>query len=340
MHTNIWETRLMAETFLNMGYQVDVISWLNRMFLPKVEYAAFIDVRHNMERLAPYLGKRCRKIFHIDCAHLNYLNAAESRRLLELQQRRGITLPPRRFETPNLGIEYADCATMLGNAFTRSTYEYAGKPIYPVPLPSCVTMPWPSDKDWTACRKTFIWMGSAGFVHKGLDRVLDAFAAMPDYNLLVCGPLDMEPDFRKAFHRELYGLPNIKTLGWMDVASTRFTELARSAVAMVHPSCSEGQSGAVVTCMHAALIPIVSVQSGVDVDGFGVVLHDCSVGEIQAAVREISQLDSADLERRARSAWATAHQTYTRENYTRVFSETVELLLGQRSIRKDAIQAS
>jgi glycosyltransferase involved in cell wall biosynthesis len=334
-HTNAWESRLMAQTFLDLGYQVDAISWLNRMFLPKGNYTAFVDVRHNMERLAPLVGPDCLKIMHLDAAHLTFLNAAESRRLLELQRRRGVTLTPRRFEPPNLGIEHADCATMLGNDFTRSTYRYAGKPIYPVPLPSNVTFPWPQDKNWEECARTFLWLGSGGLVHKGLDLVLEAFAAMPDFRLIVCGPVEQEPDFRRAFHRELYRLPNIETVGWVDTASQQFRELTRRTVAMVYPSCSEGQCGGVITCMHAGLIPIISCESGVDVDDFGLLLQSSSIGEIQTAVREISRLPRERLEQRARCAWETARKTYTRENYARVYREIVEQLLG-RTCRKGA----
>ena len=333
-HTNAWEARQMAQTFLDLGYEVDAISWLNRMFVPKTRYAAFVDVRHNMERLAPLLGKDCLKIMHIDCAHLAFLNAAESRRLLELQRRRGVTLRPRRFEPPNLAIEHADCATMLGNDFTYSTYQYAGKPIYRVPLPAGQTYPWPEDKDWQACSKTYLWLGSGGLVHKGLDRALEAFAGLPDFRLIVCGPVDEEEDFKRAFRRELYETRNIETVGWVDVAGPKFQELTRRAAGVIYPSCSEGQCGSVITCMHAGLIPVISYESGVDVDGFGSLLADSSVAEIQAAVRQISHLPVEALQRHSRTAWETARAKYTRENYARTYREIVgNLLQGRAQMR-------
>ncbi len=330
-HTNSWESRQMAQTFLDLGYQVDAISWLNRMFVPKAPYTAFIDVRHNMQRLAPHVGRDCLKIMHIDCAHLSFLNAAESRRLLELQQRRGVTLIPRRFEAPNLAIEHADCATMLGNDFTQGTYRYAQKPIYRLPLPSNVIFPWPEDKDWKSAARTFLWLGSAGLVHKGLDLVLEAFAGMPDFRLIVCGPIDGEPDFQQAYHRELYELPNIETVGWVDTASDQFRQLTARAIGMVYPSCSEGQCGGVITCMHAGLIPVISFESGVDVADFGRILRHCSVAEIQTAVREIARAPEEQLRRRSHETWRAARAQYTRENYARRYREIIEELFGERA---------
>ena len=61
-HTNIWECQQIAKTWVKHGYNVDVIDWDNKSFLPKKEYSVFIDIHSNMERLAPILGGDCKKI--------------------------------------------------------------------------------------------------------------------------------------------------------------------------------------------------------------------------------------------------------------------------------------
>ena len=42
-HITNWDCLLIAKTFLDLGYCVDVISWLNKRFVPKKNYAFFID---------------------------------------------------------------------------------------------------------------------------------------------------------------------------------------------------------------------------------------------------------------------------------------------------------
>ena len=71
-------------------------------------------------------------------------------------------------------------------------------------------MPWPDQKDFDRCRNSFLWFGSNALVHKGLDRVLEAFAEMPEYHLTVCGPIHEERDFLATYHRELFDTPNIR----------------------------------------------------------------------------------------------------------------------------------
>ena len=303
-HTNTWECLQIAKTWLNYGYNVDIIDWDNSTFLPKKDYSVFIDIHSNMERIAPILGKNCKKILHITGAHWRFQNDAENKRLLALKERTGITLKPRRQVAPSLGIEYADCATILGNAFTLGTFAYSGKPLNPIPLST-----------------TILWLGSSGMVHKGLDLVLEAFRDLPDYNLTICGPVNRESDFNDAYYKELYQLSNIKTIGFIDIRSDQFRKIIENSNALIYPSCSEGQAGSVITCLHAGLIPIISHESGVDVKDFGIELEKSSIDEIIDSIKEISQKPEMELQQMSKEAWRYARKTHTREKFSESYDQ-------------------
>jgi glycosyltransferase involved in cell wall biosynthesis len=327
-HTHDWEALQIASTFLEMGYGVDVISFLNRKFVPRKPYSVVIDARHNLERLTPSLPKDCLKIMHIDSAHILFHNHAEASRLLDLQQRRGVTLRPRRWEMPNLCIEHADCATVLGNEFTMSTFRYAGKAMHRVPISSHLLYPWPEQKDFSACRNQYLWFGSGGLVHKGLDLVLEAFADMPECRLTVCGPISQEKDFEAAYFKELYQLPNVHTAGWMDVSSAEFLKTLNKCVAIVYPSCSEGGGGSVINCMHGALIPIVSREASVDVSSaYGTTLEASSVPAIKDAVRCLAASLPEKLENMARQSWEYVRAIHTREIFAKNYRDVIANIL-------------
>ncbi|MEB3218343.1 MAG: glycosyltransferase [Nostocales cyanobacterium 94392] len=337
-HTQHWECLQMAKTFLDFGYNVDVIWFYNDVFLPKKDYAFFIETRWNLQRCVPFLNKDCVKIFHSDTAHILFHNAAEANRLLRLQQRRGITLSPKRFEQPNKAIEYADCATVLGNEFTINTFKYANKPLYRVPISAPRLYPFPEDKDFTTCRKNFLWFGSGGFVHKGLDLLLDAFSQMPDYHLTICGPIDKEEDFTAAFYKELYQTPNIHTIGWVDVKSQKFIDIVNSCLGIVYPTCSEGGGGCVINCMHTGLIPIVSYESSVDIsDDYGVIFKENTVEEIKQSIQNISSLNPSQLEQMARKSWEFVRQNHTRQRFAQVYRETIEKIILQKGLKKELL---
>jgi glycosyltransferase involved in cell wall biosynthesis len=246
---------------------------------------------------------------------------------LDLQQRKGVTISKEslRILAENWAIEYADYATVLGNQFTIDTYCFAQKPLVRIPISVCTTYPWVETKDYAACRKKFLWFGSAGMVHKGLDLVLDAFSDMRDYHLVICGPVEQEKSFVKAFYRELYQSPNIHTYGWVDIDSQDFINITNDCVGLIFPSCSEGGGGSVLTCMHAGLIPIVSYESSVDIDDdFGITLKTSSIEEIKDAVQRIANLPAEELKSMARQAWEFARLNHTQERFAEEHRRTVE----------------
>jgi len=68
-HTNKWECQQIASTWLKYGYNVDVIDWDNSTFLPKKNILFSIDIHSNMERLAPILGRDCKR-YCISLGHI------------------------------------------------------------------------------------------------------------------------------------------------------------------------------------------------------------------------------------------------------------------------------
>ena len=281
-HIQYWDCHQIAKAFWDLGYAVDVINSRNRTFRPKKPYSFFIGHRINFDRIVGLLTDECIKIAHLDTAHRVFNDHVTYRRKFDLQRRKDVTIKDGdRLIECNLTIEHADYAVTYGNQFSLDIYRYASTPVFRVPISTCTLFPWPENKDYGSCRSHYLWFGSYGFVHKGLDLVLEAFADMPDYQLYVCGPLEKEKGFVRAFYKELYETPNIHTIGWVDVNGPEFMEIANKCVGTVYASCSESGGASVTTCMHAGLIPLVSYESSVDVDDFGVVFKDNSIVTIQ-----------------------------------------------------------
>lgn len=330
-HTHYWESREVGRIWSELGFDVDAIHWTNLDFEPQVDYDVFVDVRLNLERLAPKLGPDCLKLQHIETGHYEFHNRAQMRRLAMLEERRGFRIRPQKLIEPNRAIENADFATTTGNEFTIGTYAHAGKEIRHVPISAPRLFPSPEAKDFEACRHRWLWFGSGGLVHKGLDLVLDAFREMPDHELVVCGPIQAERDFERAYAKELYGTPNIRTLGWVDIAGDTFREVVSSCAGLVYPSCSEGGGGSVITCLHAGLVPILTWETSVDFGDWGVRLADDSVDTIREAVRRTAAEPAERLRELATNAWRHARETHSREMFHRAYREAAETYLDRWS---------
>lgn len=329
-HTMFMESVMIADVLLSLGYEVDVIDFENKTFVPRKNYHILLSVRKYFEHYAERVGPDCLKIVHLDTSHWMSNNAAALMRCCEAQGRRKASLRSYRMVEENRAIESADCGVLLGNDVSAATYAFSGKKIYRLPVPVCHLYPKP-DKNYSAVRKTFLWLGSRGFVHKGLDLVLEAFAGLEDFRLIVCGPIQKEVEFERAYFDELYRRPNIRTVGWVDVTSPEFLALANSCLGIVYSSCAEGQSGAVITGMHAGLIPVLSPQAGVEIGpDFGIMLQHLSVEEIQFEVRRLSGFPVARLQSMSLGAWSYAQAHHTRENYVERYTKILEELSGFR----------
>lgn len=327
-HTHHWESFQIAQTFLNHGFSVDVVSYLDNTFIPAKNYSFFVGARTNFQRISEHLNVECVKVVHLDTAHWLFNNHAAYQRLLSLQNRRGVTLNNIKMVEPNLAIEYADLGTVLGNRFTMETYRYAGKPLYRIPISAPVTYDWDPDKDYSKARSNYLWFGSSGFVHKGLDLVLEAFLELPHHNLYICGPIDQESQFVQAFQDTLFNTPNIHTIGWVDVASEKFINIAGKCVGLVYPSCSEGGGGSAITCMHAGIIPILSSQTSVDIaEGCGTVLARNSISEIKQAIVELSEKPPHELAKTARAVWEFSRTHHTRKQFSETYNHFVSNIL-------------
>ncbi|MDP3962620.1 MAG: glycosyltransferase [bacterium] len=330
-HTTPFECMEIASLLLDRGYAVDVIDWNNFSFTPKTKYVMIIDTHQNLERLSAILPD-CVKIHYITGAHWKYQNIAETFRLGEFRKRRGATLQPRRQMLPSSNIEYADYATSLGSRFAKGTYDYAGKNIEMIPLLSTASFPSPEDKNFAEVRKNFVWIGGGGAIHKGLDLVLEVFSNLSDFRLTVCGPVEAEKDFFNFYKKELCHTPNIRFVGRINVRSEQFKNIVDNAVGLIYPSCSEGQSGSVVTALHAGLIPIITHQSGVDVSPFGLYLKDFSVQEITDSVIRVSKLPIDELRSRSTAAWKYARENHTMEIFKERYAAFIDGVIKKENL--------
>lgn len=314
-HQNRWECREIGLALRDKGYVVDVVAYDSDAFSPRKKYDMVVDVGFNLDRFGHLLPESCLRVVHGTGNHWLFQNAAELKRLADLKARRGVVLMPRRMVPATFADLSADALIIVGNAFTRETFSHVTCPVHVLQ----VSIPRYSQPDavrsWTEAKRSFMWMGSHGAVHKGLDLVLEAFTQLPELHLHVVGAIEQEVDFFEHYRKELLDTGNITYHGYVHHASDAFSELARSCCALVYPSCSDANPGAAIASMFRGLIPIMSRESGLDVGEDGIVLTNCSVPTICDEIRRISLLSDDALSSRSIGILNRARQYHTSEMY-------------------------
>jgi len=322
--SNYGIARSIVQVLNGLGYTVDVVEWNDLRFLPKRPYELFIGHGGlNFRRIACALPREATKIYFSTGPYWRFFNAQELARFAALQRRRGIRLNPDRLidADEEWATRNADAIICLGNEQVRESYSD-----FPV-VYNLNNAAYPDaehigeGKDFAEARNNFLFFSGGGNVHKGLDLLLEAFRATSSH-LYICQ--DISPDFRAVYKEELELLPNIHLVGWIAMRSVDFYGLVGKCAYVIHPSCAEGQPGGVIECMHQGLVPVVSRESNIDVDGFGLQLWECSIREIVDTVEGLSKQPPEWCEKMSERTRDAAKRTFSVEAFLERFTMAVE----------------
>lgn len=320
-HQNIWQAREMARIIGQHGYTVDVVDYYNRYTRLKHSYDLVIGlIPRGIDIYSRHLNPGCIRVAYLTSMNLKFTSDAEEKRIAELKQRRGASLQPRRFSGYiSKEIESFDAAWYIGNQYNYHSYDCFQMPPVHFIKNSGYVFPWAESVTGRDPRK-FVFLGSAGQVHKGLDLLLELFSEkLTDCTLYVCGCYLEEEDFCEEYQKELFHTPNIVPMGFVDIKSEKYRTLASECSYMLLPSCAEGCAGSVLTAMSAGLIPIVSRECGFEDDEV-LSLPDCSKDTIERYIREYAEKDQEWIESESLKAIRTVRERYSKES----FSQSVE----------------
>ena len=328
-HQNFWQTKELARLLGGFQYRVDVIDYQNPYTRPRGKYDLVIGlIPRDIDVYSIHLKKDAKKIAYLTSSNLEFSSKSEQERLDELYARRGVRLLPRRQGGAiSKQIETFDGALFFGNDYNLRSYAcFKMPPVYYIANNGYeYGFPIKYDKN----PKKFLYFGSAGHVHKGLDLLLEIFSqeSFP-CELYVCGAIESETDFVAEYAKELYHTPNIHTMGFVDVYSSEFERLANECAFSILPSCAEGQAGSVVTSMSAGILSIVSKVCGYGPDEV-ILLPDCRKSTIQEYILKYSKADKTWLMEQSKLALQNARDKYSRQSFTKSVQDALTSILKE-----------
>ncbi|MFQ6005729.1 MAG: glycosyltransferase [Woeseia sp.] len=314
-HVSAWQNFDIARTFLDLGFQVDVIHFEDYQTVPERCYDVVVDIVSNLGRLADHLDGDAVKILFPMFAHWTVHNSRSYARHAALARRRGVSIMLLRILTPNDSVERADHILCTGGIFNQDTYSYSDTPVTAISANTPTAIDEYLDRDIQRRRHHCVWIGGSSAIHKGLDLVLEAFASLPEFHLTVIGKVPDERRFTAVYRNELFELPNIETVGWMDTLSPAFRKIASESIAIVVPSASEASCGSVIAGMMNGLIPITTESTDIDTSGIGFSIEEDTVEAVRNAVLHLADQTNKSLADLSRSAWEAVQLRYGRQKF-------------------------
>lgn len=266
-HPNVLELRSIVSSLNEFGYSVDIVDYRRKKISGKYDlvigfgdcYEYAIKNRLGRKYILYSTGSpslyqnqqsikslrrlsHCKLVNHMDNP-LNFLRITEDLWIHQLVR--------------------SDVILSIGNNYTRSLYSSFHDSVYSLPGTYFIPNNENELDESNLEKKTILWFGGKGSIHKGLDLCIDAVLAT-DMKLYIAGAID---DEIHLYEETINKFPdNVDYLGLLDINSDKFREIAGKVPFVILPSCSEGMATSILTmACNFGTIPIISKQCGVDI---------------------------------------------------------------------------
>lgn len=329
VHQNVWQVKQMVEILSEYGYIVDVAHWSSRKLFLTKKYDLVINiVPTKYPEIKKHLKKNGKRIAYLTTSNPSFQNNAENKRISDLELRKGVKIITRRYDAPyTKDIENYNACFMIGNEYNWKTYINEFKLKEPYYIKNTGHRQEYYFDENKKNKRSFLYFGSAGCVHKGLDLLLDVFSKENfPCELYVCGNFKNEKDLEQLYYKELYETKNIHPIGFVSIESDEFKELTEKCVYSIMPSCSEGLAGSVLTTMSAGLINICSRECGLEDDEV-INLNDCSLETIEKTVLEYANKDDEWIKSESKRSYDVIHERYSKEKFVESLTKALDEVL-------------
>jgi glycosyltransferase involved in cell wall biosynthesis len=322
-HQNVKQCMQIAAALGAAGYCVDVADIADRRFVPARKYDLAVSHRVDLPDPHGMLDEAVRVYLATGKNHFVH-NRNVRARYQALARRRGCTL-----ESPSLNTEEmpyvrrAHAIAGFGNRLSVETWiPVAAVPLFPFNnYGYASTRSTIESKNFAEARSRFLFFASRDQAAKGLDILLEIFARHPELELYVCSAFGKEVSFVRCYQQELFHTANIHAVGLIGVNTEQFYHLTRICAHVIHPSCSDATPGSVVQCMHTGLIPIVTRECGMELQGVGAELLDDSPATIERVIVASAAHQEEWLVDQARKTRQLALEQYSEDAFVRRWNE-------------------
>ena len=336
-HSNFTECHIIAKCFDRLGYSVDCVS-RTKTGIDYSKYDIVFGINGNafMGAFSTKNRAEALKIFYSVGAETLFNYRVTALRNMDFHDRHGEWMLSANRYIPGDARTYyeahlSDAVICLGDEYVYNHFvaedsnngKYKWLPAFYFP-----TVGTSQKKDFAKCRKSILWFGSSGMIHKGLDIAIDFAIEHPEYTLHICGGSRQETDFWNYYNPRLKAGNNIHNHGFVDIESEKYAQILSQCGILLNPSISEGCAVSVLNVLgNDALLPVYSKATGVELSHCGICVSNVTYKDFEQALTELESLPTEIFEQKALSAHAHVKENCTIEKYEeRMYSCLKEII--------------
>lgn len=329
-HTSELECIGLINTLSTLGYNVDVadVFGCSEIILPKVagiKYDVILGFGDLFSKVCDLNPKCEHKILYCTENEPEFSFSNESKRLDYFYKRHN-----KKLSLSRSGVFYRAndfyCSSHLLTLADKKYFTKFKKDVFELYPTGLINSKFCISKKIEANSNDFLWFGSKGVVHKGLDLLVESFDGLDcNSKLYICGADE------KELAELSYKSKNIYNLGRINVNSDDFLELAYKCKFIILPSCSEGFSTSITTAMLHGIIPVISKGIGMDRLGnlaYFISEEDLNIEGFKAYLKSLVKKRVLDQE--IKSVHSFARNNFVIESYIKHTKLTLENILNER----------
>lgn len=332
-HTNFLECYTAAEIFHELGYTVDVINFDEELQIDYTKYNIIYGFGESLEKAfyQDSAEQRIIKIFYGTGCNSTYSNKVSATRVIDFYKKCNILAPQSsrvvakswRFQTL-----MSDLVIALGNDFVVSTYIIDNQNLNCKSLPAFFFDVYDiniQNKNFESAQKHFLWFGSSGLLHKGLDLIIDIFSKRTDIFLHICGASKSEIIFFNYYQPIIDKSSNIIDHGFINLDSELFREIMNTCGFVIFPSVSEGGCPATLNVMaNGGLVPIITTYCGLDLDQLGFISDEISEQAFTELINKALAFPVGDIKNMSFMVKEFVRKNYSYNSYKNNLTQLIQ----------------
>lgn len=328
-HTNIFEVLELINVFIKLGFSVDILN-NDDIEAIKIIDAEKYDIILGFGKVFEQLSKITNKAIKIIYVTENEPKLSEKKeieRIIYFYERKkkkvkiersGKYYTEKSFDNVNYALIMSDIKNF--HKYNLKKYDICPTGFINKKFVNI-------EKKYNHSKKNFIWLGSRGAIHKGLDIVVDIFKKNKDIHLYICGLTSGDRKILKIKDSE-----NIKDIGKININSDEFLQLVNKCSFMIQPSCSEACSTAVLTGIRHGLIPIIIKDSGMDkISNYCITSSSYKVEDLEEIIKKSINLDNNWIKEKQFYNFEEGNKYFCLEYFINTIKKHIEDILGKEN---------
>lgn len=314
-HQNYLTSHIIAESFRDLGYNVDIVEYNSRQFVPEyTNYAVIFGMGYQLERSFLSKERGIPRIHLITGAHQDLHNEMSLRSINDFYGLSGLWMADEAnvlAESAYYAMYDADISIILarGYVFDDCKRRFNNK-LYS--LNNNILGVFSGFAPKIHPTKNFLFLSGGRQITKGLPLLLEVARIRTDLNFYIVVP-DINAELL-AFYSDLFTEgTNVFLFRDLRMDGDEMKNIIESCSYIVAPSYVDGLPGGTIEPMSAGLIPIVSKYCGFSSEEFIYEMNELSVVGIITKINEVMALTEQGYLEMSNKVRAFAQNRFSKE---------------------------